>query len=128
MPDKTPGQILHEARVAGGQRRPRPWPPEDWADRDPALKEMDEAMAAAVAAVAVAAERARLAEVRQVAVAFRNHHAGVLSPQAEALYHAVIQVIDRDKISGEDAETSLPVAADPLLPQLEGQLEFPEEP
>ena len=51
MPDdRTPGQVLHEARIAGGEARPRPWPPEDWADRDPRLKELDEAMAAAVAA------------------------------------------------------------------------------
>lgn len=56
MPDKTLGQILHEAREAGGQQRPRPWPPLPWAERDPALKELDEAMAAAVAA----AERERL--------------------------------------------------------------------
>jgi hypothetical protein len=48
MPDKTPGQILHEARIAGGEQRPRPWPPESWADRDPQLKALDEAMAAAV--------------------------------------------------------------------------------
>ena len=68
---------------------------------------------------------ARLAEVRQVAVAFRNHHAGVLSPQAEALYHAVIQVIDRDKRSDEGAETSFPVAADPPRPEMPGQVPFP---
>lgn len=53
MPDETPslGEVLHRARQAGGEQRPRPWPVEAWAGRDPRLKEMDEAMAAAVAAV-----------------------------------------------------------------------------
>ena len=50
MPDKTLGEILHEAREAGGQQRPRPWPPLPWAERDPALKALDEQMAAAVEA------------------------------------------------------------------------------
>ena len=49
--DRTLGQVLHEARQAGGAGRPRPWPPEDWADRDPRLRAIDEAMAAAVEAV-----------------------------------------------------------------------------
>ena len=44
------GEVLHRARCAGGEQRPRPWPPEDWADRDPRLKELDGAMAAAVEA------------------------------------------------------------------------------
>ena len=52
--DRTLGQVLHEARVAGGEARPRPWPPEDWAHRDERLKVLDEAMAAAVATQAVA--------------------------------------------------------------------------
>jgi hypothetical protein len=50
MADKTLGEVLHEAREAGGQKRPRPWPPESWADRDPRLRALDEAMASAVAA------------------------------------------------------------------------------
>ena len=51
MPDdRTLGQVLHEARIAGGEARPRPWPPEDWAERDPRLQALDEAMAAAVEA------------------------------------------------------------------------------
>lgn len=50
MADKTPGQILHEARQAGGEQRPRPMPVEDWAERDDRLKQLDEAMAEAVAA------------------------------------------------------------------------------
>ena len=51
----------------------------------------------------IARLRARLAEVRQVAVDFRSHYAGVLHPNAEALYHAVLQVIDREPLerSGE---------------------------
>ena len=52
MADDHPslGEVLHRARCAGGEQRPRPWPPEDWADRDPRLKAVDEAMAAAVEA------------------------------------------------------------------------------
>jgi hypothetical protein len=50
VPDKTLGEVLHEAREAGGQQRPRPWPPLPWAERDPALKALDEQMAAAVEA------------------------------------------------------------------------------
>ena len=57
--DETLGEILHRARVAGGEQRPRPWPPEKWADRDPQLQRLDEDMAGAVAA----AERSRLAAV-----------------------------------------------------------------
>lgn len=47
---RTLGEVLHRARVAGGEQRPRPWPPEKWADRDPQLRALDEAMAGAVAA------------------------------------------------------------------------------
>jgi hypothetical protein len=43
----------------------------------------------------MADDDARLAEVRQVAVNFARHHV-VLNPQAEALWHAVLQVTDRD--------------------------------
>jgi hypothetical protein len=51
MPDRpTLGEILHTARIAGGEQRPRPWPPESWADRDLQLRALDEAMAAAVEA------------------------------------------------------------------------------
>jgi hypothetical protein len=45
------GEVLHRARQAGGEQRPRPWPVEDWAARDPRLRALDEAMAAAVAEV-----------------------------------------------------------------------------
>jgi hypothetical protein len=45
------GEVLHRAREAGNAARIRPLIPEDWADRDPRLKALDEAMAAAVAAV-----------------------------------------------------------------------------
>jgi hypothetical protein len=53
MPDETPslGEVLHRAREAGNAVRIRPLIPEDWADRDPRLQALDEAMAAAVAAV-----------------------------------------------------------------------------
>jgi hypothetical protein len=53
MADDRPslGEVLHRARQAGGEQRPRPWPPEDWADRDERLRALDEAMAAAVEAV-----------------------------------------------------------------------------
>ena len=53
MPDDRPslGEILHRAREAGNAARIRPLIPEPWADRDPRLKELDEAMAAAVAEV-----------------------------------------------------------------------------
>jgi hypothetical protein len=49
------------------------------------------------------AAEARLAEVRQVAVDFCRHHV-VLNPQAEALWHAVLQVIDRDKNISDEKE------------------------
>ena len=65
MPDKTLGQILHEAREAGGQQRPRPWPPLPWTERDPALKELDEAMAAAVEAAVLERFNAVLPEGAQ---------------------------------------------------------------
>ena len=45
------GEVLHRAREAGNAARIRPLTPEDWADRDPRLKELDEDMAAAVAEV-----------------------------------------------------------------------------
>ena len=48
--DRTLGQILHEARQAGGEQRPRPMPVEDWAERDPRLQALDEQMAESVAA------------------------------------------------------------------------------
>jgi hypothetical protein len=44
---------------------------------------------------------AKLTEVRQVAVDFRSHHVA-LNPQAEALWHDVMQVIDRDKPGSEE--------------------------
>lgn len=61
----SPGEILHRARQAAGEQRPRPWPPEDWKDRGPALQAVDEAMAAAVEAAVrerVAADFRRLAD------------------------------------------------------------------
>ena len=63
-PRPSLGEVLHEARVAGGEARPRPWPPEDWADRDPRLRDLDEKMAAAVEArvrADIAADFKRLA-------------------------------------------------------------------
>ena len=56
MPDDHPslGEVLHRARQASQDGRDRPWPVEDWADRDDRLKALDEAMASAVAARAVA--------------------------------------------------------------------------
>ena len=48
---RTLGQVLHEARKALGEQRPRGWPVEDWADRDSRLQAGDEAMAAAVETV-----------------------------------------------------------------------------
>jgi hypothetical protein len=63
MPDgRSLGQVLHEAREAGGQKRPRPWPPLPWAERERELKALDEAMAAAVAGAATADLRSRLAD------------------------------------------------------------------
>src|SRR5208282_977741 len=68
MPDdRTLGQVLHEARRAAGEQRPRPWPIEDWKDRGPQLQAVDEAMAAAVEAVVrkrVAAEQRERASRR----------------------------------------------------------------
>jgi hypothetical protein len=122
--DRTLGQVLHEAWMAAGMRRHRPWPPEEWPDRIPELKAVDEAMAAAVAAAA-------LAEVRQVVADFSSHHAGVLNPQAEALYHAVLQVIDRKPLERGEGEApaqpeqALPVAAEVAPPEIKGQLPFP---
>ena len=66
------GEVLHRARQAGGAGRPRPWPVEDWADRHPDLRALDEAMAEAVAVHAVAAERAKLAAI----AAYVRQHKG----------------------------------------------------
>jgi len=58
------GEVLHRARQAGGVQRPRPWPIEDWAERDEQLKALDEKMAAAVEArvrADIAADFKRLA-------------------------------------------------------------------
>ena len=70
---KSPGQRLHEARQAGGARRPRPWPPEDWADRHPDLRALDEEMAEAAAAPE--RERAERAEAERDQVAIQLQHA-----------------------------------------------------
>lgn len=60
MPDKTLGEILHEAREAGNDGRDRPMFLAPWAERDPRLKALDEAMAAAVEAAVM--ERLRTHE------------------------------------------------------------------
>ena len=74
---KSPGQILHEARQAGGARRPRPWPPEDWADRDEQLRALDEEMAEAAAAPErERAERAE-AELEHAKAALAGDHEGI---------------------------------------------------
>ena len=46
--DRSLGEIMHEAREAGNAVRIRPLAPQDWADRDPRLRDLDEQMAAAV--------------------------------------------------------------------------------
>ena len=46
----TLGRVLHEARRAVTDGRDRPWPVEEWADRDLRLQAIDEKMAAAVEA------------------------------------------------------------------------------
>ena len=61
---RTLGEILHRAREAGNAVRIRPLAPEDWADRDERLRDLDEAMAAAVEAEVrerIAADLHRLA-------------------------------------------------------------------
>ena len=68
---KSPGQRLHEARQAGGARRPRPWPVEDWEDRDEQLRALDEEMAEA--ASVPERERAERAEAKLAAL--RKHAA-----------------------------------------------------
>jgi len=81
--DRTLGEVLHEARVAGGVQRPRPWPPEDWADRDPRLQALDEAMAAAVEAVVrkrVAAEQRERASRRWPPSFYRGEPAAGQEP------------------------------------------------
>ena len=65
-PEPSLGEILHRARQAGGAGRPRPWPVEDWADRHPDLRALDEAMAEAVAAAVRERDGARLAAIREV--------------------------------------------------------------
>ena len=77
---KTPGEILHEARVAAGERRPRPWPPLPWAERDPELKALDEVMAAAVAA----ADRERLAAILDAMAARAGEAAAGYPPSSPA--------------------------------------------
>jgi len=75
--DRTLGQVLHEAREAGGQGRPRPWPPLPWAERDPGLKALDEEMAGAVAAVVRDRFRAALRE--RITRALREHYLAGIS-------------------------------------------------
>ena len=59
--DRSLGEIMHEAREAGNAVRIRPLAPQDWADRDPRLRDLDEQMAAAVEA---AVRRRVAAELR----------------------------------------------------------------
>ena len=62
---RTLGRVLHEARRAVTDGRDRPWPVEEWADRDLRLQARDEKMAAAVETVV----RARVAcELREMAL------------------------------------------------------------
>lgn len=95
MTGETPslGEVLHRARQAGGEQRPRPWPPEDWADRDPRLQALDEAMAAAVATVVREQVRSRVLEV---IATFRIHY-GQGQGRADDLAEAVRQVLDIDR-------------------------------
>lgn len=111
------GEVLHRARQAGGEQRPRPWPVEPWADRDPRLKELDEAMAAAVAAVVRERFRAALREHYLAGITcdgaqerdnpvcgcsrvFLGWHPSV-GEAREAWIRHVLGVVDGDKISDE---------------------------
>ena len=49
-PGRTLGEVLHRARVAGGEQRPRPWPPESWADLTLSCEPWTRRLAAAVEA------------------------------------------------------------------------------
>ncbi len=104
-PREPLGRLVHEQRLAHEAGRAAEegrvaFFLKSWEERTVAQRDLDMRIGAAVAA---AAAEARLAEVRQVAVNFRSHHGGILHPSAEALYHAVIQTIDRDKPS-EDGD------------------------
>ena len=80
------GEILHRARQALGEQRPRPWPIEDWKDRGPQLQAGDEAMAGAVEA-----------EVRRRVVAEIRGHASVWPPGFQRnLVHSVADAVVRD--------------------------------
>lgn len=119
MLDETPslGEVLHRAREAGNAVRIRPLIPEDWADRDPRLQALDEAMAAAVAAVVRERFRAALREHYLAGITcdgaqerdnpvcgcsrvFLGWHPSV-GEAREAWIRHVLGVVDRDKISDE---------------------------
>ena len=86
MPDRTLGEVLHEAREAGNDGRDRPLIPKPWADRDPRLKALDEDMAAAVEA-----------EVRQRIVAEIRKHASVWPPGFQRnLVHSAADAVARE--------------------------------
>ena len=91
----TLGRVLHEARRASTDGRDRPWPVEEWADRDPKLQAIDEKMAAAVETVV----RARVAcELREMAL---HRVPGVAR---DALREAAVKVSRGGQVRSDEKE------------------------
>ena len=108
MPDdREPlGRLVHQTRRDFNAGLDKPFGLGEWEDRHPKQRELDMQIGAAVAVAVREQDGARLAEVRQAAVTFRSVRAGVLHPEAEALWHAVIQVIDKVPLGGQEQERS----------------------
>src|SRR5579859_2386575 len=81
MPDKTLGEVLHEAREAGNDGRDRPMFLAPWAERNPRLKMLDESMAAAVEA----AVRERIAGEIETPLSDALHTLGEVQRMAESM-------------------------------------------
>ena len=92
------GEVLHRVRQAARAGRPRPWPPEEWADRLPELQALDEAMAAAVAT----AERDRIIALLQ-AQADREREAADAFPADPGLTGAARAAENAVRIAKGDA-------------------------
>jgi len=104
-----------------------------WADRDPRLKELDQAMAAAVAAQATADVRSALAaaantigQVIRLAESWRMQ-GGLLDVEhvARVLLETCRPWMGEGRRSDE-GEAASPVAADLAAPEVAGQLPLPE--
>jgi hypothetical protein len=105
--DREPlGRIVREAWVkwASEQEDPKPSWLTGWDELDAGQREVDMRIGAAVAAPERAradAAEAKVAEMRQVAVNFRNRYAGTLGDQASDVICGLLQVADRTPLRAQ---------------------------